>query len=89
MDEYDIRDLGSVEMFTQTCLAADRADALAAAINRDGETIATPTGMRANPLLKDEIACRAFIVRTLHLLGLNAEPTKPPGRVPGSVVWRG
>jgi hypothetical protein len=89
--EYRIEDSGSVEMLCQACLACDRADTLQARINADGEMITTPSGTRANPLLKDELGCRAFVVRTLNTLGLNLEPARPPGRVPGTVVttWRG
>jgi hypothetical protein len=49
MTEYQIHDIGGVELLMQACLAADRADALAEIINRDGETIHTKSGLRAHP----------------------------------------
>jgi hypothetical protein len=39
------------------------------------------------PAVKDELACRAFVVRTLERLGLNVEGVKPVGRPPDSVGW--
>ena len=41
-----------------------------------------------NPAIKDELALRSFIVRTLQRLGLNLETVKPVGR-PGGAGWRG
>jgi hypothetical protein len=38
-NEFRIEDCGGVELLMQACLAADRAEALAARIDRDGETI--------------------------------------------------
>jgi hypothetical protein len=90
MAEYQIHDSGGVELLMQACLAADRADALAAIIDRDGETIHTKSGLRAHPCLKDELQNRAFVVRTLERLGLNIESIKPVGRpATGFVGWRG
>jgi hypothetical protein len=90
MTEYQIHDIGGVELLMQACLAADRADALAEIINRDGETIHTKSGLRAHPCLKDELQNRAFVVRTLERLGLNIESIKPSvGRPPSGFGWRG
>ena len=85
--EYRIEDCGGVEMLMQACLALDRADALAARIDADGETIVTKRGLKAHPCLKDELAARAFVVRTLQRLGLNLEPVRPTVGRPG--VGRG
>src|SRR5262245_4075094 len=89
--EYRIEDAGGIELLTQACQGLDRAEALAAAIARDGEVIHTRTGVpRTHPAVKDELACRAFIVRTLERLGLNVEAIKPTiGRPPNSTGWRG
>ena len=82
--EYRVEDAGGVELLVQACLASDRADALAARIDADGETILTKAGLKAHPCLKDELAARAFICRTLQRLGLNLEPVRPtPGRPAG------
>src|SRR6516165_1005731 len=80
--EYRVDDSGGIEMLMQACLAADRVEALAEQISRDGEVIRTKGGMRSHPGLKDEIALRAFIVRTIRAMGLNYEPVRsaPGGR---------
>jgi hypothetical protein len=83
--EYRIEDAGGVELLMQACLASDRVEALAAAIDADGEIMRTRTGARVHPGLKDEVALRAFIVRTIEKLGLNFEAVRSSaGRPPGS-----
>jgi hypothetical protein len=82
--EYDVSDAGGVEMLAQACQAADRVEALAEQISRDGEIVHTRTGPKSHPGLKDEVQLRAFIVRTIKALGLNFEPLRSgPGRPPG------
>jgi P27 family predicted phage terminase small subunit len=79
--EYQITDTGGIELLAQACAALDRAEALAEAITRDGEVIHTRTGVpKTHPAVKDELACRAFVVRTLERLGLNIEAIAKPGR---------
>jgi hypothetical protein len=56
------------------------AESLRDAIDRDGEIIRTKAGPREHPGLKHELAARAFVVRTLHKLGLDVEAIKPIGR---------
>ena len=81
--EYRI-DVGGIELLAQACAAEDTAESLAAAIARDGHVIHSRTGVpRTHPAVKDELACRAFVVRTLERLGLNVEAVRPPGRPPG------
>ena len=63
---YRIDDAGGVELLAQACAAQDRVEALAEAINRDGEVVQTRAGPKAHPALRDELAGRAFIVRTLE-----------------------
>jgi hypothetical protein len=87
MTEYRIQDCGGLEMLFQACAAADRAAALAALIDRDGEVIRTKAGPRAHPALKDELACRAFVVRTLRNLGLDVEPIRTIGRPGSAIGW--
>jgi hypothetical protein len=84
---YRIDDVGGIELLAQACAAADRVEALAERINADGEVVHTRTGPKAHPALRDELAGRAFIVRTLERLGLNVETIKPVGRPSGG--WRG
>jgi hypothetical protein len=80
--EFRIEDCGGIELLAQACAAADRAQSLAARIDQDGETIHTEHGLKAHPCLKDELANRAFIVRTLEKLGVTLEPIRPIGRPP-------
>jgi P27 family predicted phage terminase small subunit len=81
--EYMIHDTGGIEILAQICAAQDRVEALHEQIDADGAIIRTRNGLKANPLLRDETALRAFIVRTIERLGLNVEAVKPPGRPPG------
>ena len=46
------------------------------AIDRDGETVHSRAGPKPHPALRDELALRAFIVRTIERLGLNVEAIK-------------
>jgi hypothetical protein len=56
--------------------ALHRAEALAAAVVRDGEIVRTPMGARLHPAVKEELAARSFVCRTLQKLGLNFEPLR-------------
>jgi hypothetical protein len=86
--EYRVTDVGGIELLMQACLAADRMQGLTDQIDADGVMIRTKVGARANPLLKEELAARGFIVRTLARLGVSEE-IKPIGRPPtGGIGWR-
>ena len=85
--EYNIADAGGVELLAQACTALDRAEALAACVSRDGVMVYGKLGPKAHPGLKEELACRAFICRTLQRLGLNLETIKPPGRPGDHAHW--
>jgi hypothetical protein len=87
--EYRIEDCGGVELLMQACLAADRAAALAAVIDQDGERIHTKSGIRSHPCLRDELAARSFICRTLQRLGITDEVIKPVGRPTRPSGWEG
>jgi hypothetical protein len=78
--EYRIDDAGGRELLAQACAAADRVAALAEKIDTDGAVIETKNGPKVHPAVKEELAGRAFIVRTLQALGLNLEPTRAVGR---------
>jgi hypothetical protein len=85
--EYVIDDAGGAEMLLQICAAADRAAECGAVIAQDGPVIRTKTGLRDHPLLKHELAARSFVVRSLHRLGLDIEPTRARvGRPPGTYI---
>src|SRR5262245_52251494 len=80
MKDYRVEDIGGRELLCEACQALDRAEGLAEAIARDGEVIHTRTGVpKSHPAVKDELACRSFVVKTLERLGLNVETVKPPG----------
>jgi hypothetical protein len=83
-EQYRVDDPAGIEFLAQACSAADRVEALAERISTDGEVINTKAGPKAHPALRDELAGRAFIVRTLDRLGLNYEALRPAaGRPPG------
>jgi hypothetical protein len=82
--EYAITDIGGIEMAALACAALDRAEACRQEIDTAGEVIRIKGGgMREHPLLKIELSNRAFVVRTLQKLGLDAEPIRAVGRPPG------
>jgi hypothetical protein len=81
--EYAIHDAGGVEMLASACASLDRAEQLRECIDAEGPLIRIKGGLRDNPLLKHELAARAFVVRTIQKLGLNFEPLLTPGRPPG------
>jgi hypothetical protein len=88
--EYRISDAGGIELLLQACQAADRLAGLAARIAEDGEVIVTRGGPKAHPAIREELALRAFIVRTLVRLGVTDQPLKLVGRPPtGGLGWRG
>lgn len=90
MTEYDIADAGGRELLALACQQLDRAEALKAQIDAEGEVIQTRNGPKDHPALRHELAARAFIAKTLHRLGLNFEPVRPsPGRPSGgNIGWQ-
>ena len=84
--DYVIEDAGGHEMLLQICSAADSLTEYSKQIERDGATIKTRNGLREHPLIKYQLAARSFVVRSLHRLGLDIEPTRSTlGRPPGVV----
>jgi hypothetical protein len=87
-NEYLIEDAGGREILLGICQALDRAEALKVVIDRDGPVITTQAGgVRDHPLLRHELQNRAFIAKSLRMLGLDVEPVRPgvgrPSRGPG------
>jgi hypothetical protein len=80
---YAFDDPASLETLRQACFAIQRAEQCAAAVNEHGEMIRTKAGLRANPLLRDELGFRALAARLLSKLGLDLEPIKAHGRPGG------
>jgi hypothetical protein len=87
-DLHDIADSSGLVLLEQACAAVDGIAECAATIARDGRIIRGKFGPREHPLLKHELALRAFVCRTLQRLGLNLEPTnKSVGRPTGGIGW--
>jgi hypothetical protein len=88
--EYAIADVGGVELLTQICTVLDRVEALAEGIQRDGSIVYSRAGVpRAHPALREELAGRAFIARSLERLGIGLEGVKPVGHPPAQYGWTG
>ena len=87
--DYDVTDAAGIELLCLACQALDRAEECRALIDEHGAAfIVQPSGMiRQNPLLRDELANRAFVSKCLERLGVNEEPAKANGRPTGS--WSG
>ena len=75
--EYEISDAAGRELLTLACQAIDRAEALRALIDAEGEVVTTPRGVRDHPGLRHELAARAFVAKALNQLGLTMEPLRP------------
>jgi hypothetical protein len=80
--EVVLEDCAGIEMLLEACEALDRVQECSIEIKRSGVMLRTKTGARENPLLKIELANRAFVTRTLARLGLDSEPIKTLGRPP-------
>jgi hypothetical protein len=70
MHEFDIADSGGIEILAQICAALDRVEAQQEIIDDEGETIVTKSGTKSHPLLREQMAGRAFITRNLQRLGV-------------------
>jgi hypothetical protein len=93
VSSYEFSDRGSLETLSQACAAADRAAQMARRIDRDGVTLQNETrgGFREHPLIRHELAARAFVVSALARLGLDLEPVKGMGRPGGGgagISWK-
>ncbi len=88
--EYDVSDAAGVEMLAQACAGADLAERLNEEVERDAAVVRSRGAVRTHPAVKNMIAARAFVVRTLVKLGLNFEPVRvSPGRPGGAFGWMG
>ena len=69
--DYDISDAAGIELLCLACQALDRAEAIADLISHAGVgAVNVELGaFRSNPLVKDELACRAFVAKQLERLG--------------------
>ena len=67
-----------VEVLREVCRLLDRADALAAAVQRDGEVVPGSTGQpRLHPALAEQRQTAVAVARLLDALGLDVEEEKP------------
>jgi hypothetical protein len=80
--EFDIPDRGGLAVLAQACSLLDRAMELAHEIEKAGVMIPSSTGLRSNPSIKDEVACRTACVRCLEKLGILSENVRHVGRPP-------
>jgi hypothetical protein len=86
--EYGIGDAGGVELLVQAAAMLDLVETLDAAIERDGgPIIQTRAGPKSHPAVRDLLAARSFIVRTLVKLGITVENVQPPGRPAQPLGW--
>jgi Phage terminase, small subunit len=85
--EYQITNSGGLAILLQIATAYDRQAECAEAIAREGMTIRMKSGLKEHPLLRTELACRSFIVRAVHRLGLDIESVKTQGRPPKNIHW--
>ena len=77
------------ELLALACAALDRVQSLAEQIAIDGEVIRDGEHPpKAHPALRDELAGRAFVARTLERLGVTAVAPTAPAGLPGK-SWRG
>ena len=75
-ESYLFDDPASYTILGLACGALDRAEALRAQIDADGEMIRGKFGVKSNPLLRDELQNRALCARLLGQLGLDLEPIR-------------
>ena len=79
--EYDVSDAGGRELLLQCCQALDRVESLSKQIDAEGEIIRVKGVPKAHPALRDELANRSFIAKSLQRLGLALEvPVRSVGR---------
>jgi hypothetical protein len=74
--EYRIVDIAGRETLAQICVMLDRAEELAEQLNSDGRTVRTKFTTKCHPAIKEEIACRKFIVQGFKDLGISVEALK-------------
>jgi hypothetical protein len=88
-EQYRIIDAGGLATLALIAEEQDRAESCCAQIAKDGQVIEQNGILKEHPLLKRELAARAFVVRGLQRLGLDVEAVKPVGRPPLGVGWKG
>jgi hypothetical protein len=83
VNEYDVSDAGGRELLLLACQALDRAEALRAQIDAEGEVQKVKGVLRDHPALKHELQNRSFVAKALDRMGLNLEvPVRSVGRPP-------
>lgn len=74
MAERKFTRAGDRELLKQICIMTDRVEAIAEQIEADGEVYRVRGKPTPHPALRDELAARAFIARSLARLGIVGEP---------------
>jgi hypothetical protein len=78
---YDFTDPTGRILLEQLCAATDRLSEVSASIDAVGAVIRVRGQPRPNPCLREELALRSYIGRTLNKLGIAYEPLQAtPGR---------
>jgi hypothetical protein len=70
--EFRITDTAGVELLMQACEAVDLIGSLKAAIERDGAILLVRGSPKVHPGIREQLAARGFVVRTLQKLGVTA-----------------
>lgn len=86
MRDYVIDDAADLETLALACEQMDRCQECRDQIDADGLVTRTKHGLKDHPLLKIELAGRAYVTRTLNRLGLGTL-TRPVGRPPAPHGW--
>ena len=88
--EYAITDAGGIEILMQGCSALDRAEAMAAIVAREGAVIHTRSGtVKSHPAVREELAARTIVMRSIQRLGIDVAPIKSQGRPTKPLGWTG
>jgi P27 family predicted phage terminase small subunit len=87
--EYAVEDAAGKELLVLACQSLDRAEAIRATIDHDGEVLTTRNGVvKEHPALRAELQSRAFCAKMLLRLGLDVEPIRDrPGRPTKVSSW--
>ena len=81
--EYRITDIGGIEVLAQICAAVDTLETLAEIVRAEGVVIQTSSTRKTHPAIREQTQLRAFVVRSLQVLGLGVEALKPTSGRPG------
>jgi hypothetical protein len=87
--EYRVADIGGLCLLEQICGAIDTIESITQALAVEGPALRRNGGLRANPLLRDQLQNRAFVARSLERLGISVQEVQPVGHPPRPTSWSG